>query len=577
MRLHGGEAETIVEMDGSFSDVSVAPDGTRVLCTFRPADPPDGKAEEDQLRDRQGDDPREKAAPVFRHVDRLFYRLDGTGFLPQAEGQVWVFDLESGQGTQLTREKNGAANPAFSPDGRHVVYVTNRERNPDLDMHLGQLVVMAATGGKARVLDAPPGPKSLPAFSPDGTRIAYIGHDDVENPWYEPGRVWTVAARGKGTARCVCPRFAHSAADVTGSDCGEGFFELQPRWSRDGRWLHFISCHEGATVLYRVRARGGDPECLTPGKHHLQSVDVSDDGSLAVGVLSTPVRPPEVATFDLATGEMAWATEFHHDWLREIAVQRPKEVRVRSADGTRVHGWILTPPGAPKRRKHPAIIEVHGGPMTQYGFSFFHELQMLAAAGYVVGYANPRGSMGYGREFAEAIKADWGNLDFADVMAFTDRVAEEPGVDASRIGITGGSYGGYMTNWAVGHTRRFKAAVTQRCVSDLVPFFGSSDVGYLFPRTFGDVPWKARERYEAMSPLTYAPRIRTPLLIIHSENDLRCGIEQAENLYATLKVLKRKVEMVRFPEESHGLSRGGRPDRRLVRLERILEWFERHL
>jgi len=574
--VDGGEAQPIVEMDGAFADVSVSPDGSAVLCTFRPADPPEGKTVDDQLKDRKGDDPRKKEAPVYRHVDRLFYRLDGAGFLPREESQVWVFDLETGEGTQLTREKNGATNPAFSPDGKHVVYVTNRERDPDLDMHLTQLAVVPVKGGKPRLLDAPAGPKHLPAWSPDGSRIAYLGHTDCDDPWYEPDRVWTVAVRGKGTARCASTRFGHPASDVTISDVGEGFFELRPRWSRDGRWIHFISSHDGGSALYRVRPRGGDPECLTPGKHHLQSVDVSDDGTVAVGSLATPTRPAEIHHFDLETGEVTRLTGLNDDWVKEIEILRPKEVKVRSADGTRVQGWILSPKGSP-RKKRPAIIEVHGGPMTQYGHSFFHELQLLAAQGYVVGYSNPRGSMGYGRAFAEAIKADWGNLDFQDVMAFTDRVAEEPNVDPSRIGITGGSYGGYMTNWALGHTRRFKVGVTQRCVSDLIPFFGSSDVGFAFPRTFGDVPWKARERYEAMSPITYAQKIRAPLLIIHSESDLRCNIEQAENLYATLKVMKRRVELIRFPEESHGLSRGGRPDRRLVRLGRILDWFERYL
>jgi dipeptidyl aminopeptidase/acylaminoacyl peptidase len=293
--------------------------------------------------------------------------------------------------------------------------------------------------------------------------------------------------------------------------------------------------------------------------------------------VSTVTAPAEVYQLDLRTGVGLQLTTLNRAWAAELDIQKPIEVRVRSTERTSVQAWVLRPPRFNPRRKYPAIVEVHGGPMTQYGHSYFHEMQLLAANGFVVYYGNPRGSLGYGRAFAESIKDDWGNRDYADVLAGTDFLESLPYVDERRIGITGGSYGGFMTNWAVGHTRRYKAAVTQRSVVDLKPFFGSSDTGFLFHYEFGGHPWTAKEAYERMSPITYAENIRTPLLILHNENDLRCAIEQAENLFATLKVLGRRVEFVRFPEEPHGLSRSGRPDRRLVRLEKIVGWFKRYL
>lgn len=238
--------------------------------------------------------------------------------------------------------------------------------------------------------------------------------------------------------------------------------------------------------------------------------------------------------------------------------------------------WMLTPPRFDPKRKYPAIIQVHGGPQTQYGESFMHEFQMLASTGFVVFYGNPRGSLGYGRAFAEAIRGDWGRLDYEDVMAITDHAAGLPYIDEQRIGITGGSYGGYMTVWAIGHTRRFRAAVAQRAGAALEDFL-SGDMGFILRKLFGFYPWENPVFFRDRSPLTYAHQIRTPLLILHSENDLRCGIQQAEKLFTTLKVLGRPVSFVRFPEESHGLSRGGRPDRRIARLEHIRDWFVRYL
>ncbi len=579
----GGEARPLVEKDGAFADLSFSPDGRFLLCTFRPNDPlpgaePSGGAPGSKPPSSDPDAPPPKREPpVYRHVRRLFYRLDGTGFLPQEEPQVWIYDIATGEGRQITSGKRGASEPAFSPDGKRIAFVRNMRPDPDREMERLDLFVVSARGGRPRLIPTPPGPIYNPRFSPDGKRIAYLGHDDIEDPWYEPLRVWVVDADGRGRARCLAPRFDQPAYDTTITDTGGGSGTLPPHWSRDGRWLYFMSSAGGSTGLYRVRARGGTPELLTPERIHLQTVSVSADGRRAVGIVSTPTLPPEVFSFDLEAGDWQRLTTLNTSWADRLQIQRPKRMRVTSTEGTRVEAWILKPPGFRSRRKYPAILEIHGGPQTQYGYSFFHEMQVLAAQGYVVAYANPRGSQGYGRAFAEAIKGDWGNRDFADVMAVTDAVAALPYVDDKRLGITGGSYGGYMTNWAVGHTRRFKAAVTQRSVVDLVPFFGSSDVGFAFHHTFGAHPWVDLESYRRQSPITYARKIRTPLLIIHSENDLRCNIEQAENLFATLKTLRRTTELVRFPGEPHGLSRGGRPDRRVARLEKILEWFERYL
>jgi dipeptidyl aminopeptidase/acylaminoacyl peptidase len=248
-----------------------------------------------------------------------------------------------------------------------------------------------------------------------------------------------------------------------------------------------------------------------------------------------------------------------------------------------VHGWLMKPPDFGKRKKRdkkwPLVLEVHGGPATMYAASFMHEFQVLAARGYAVLYTNPRGSKGYGEVFSARIFADWGNQDAADCLAAVDAVSQLRWVNTARLGVTGGSYGGFMTAWLVGHTERFRAAVAQRGLYNFASFYGTSDIGPWFgDYVLGGPVYERQALYHERSPLSYARQMRTPLLLIHSEQDLRCPIEQAEQLFVQLRRIgKTEVEMIRFPEESHNLSRSGRPDRRIERLERIVGWFDKHL
>ncbi len=227
---------------------------------------------------------------------------------------------------------------------------------------------------------------------------------------------------------------------------------------------------------------------------------------------------------------------------------------------------------------YPSILEIHGGPRVQYGNLFMHEFYYLAAQGYVVYFCNPRGGQGYGEVHSKAITNNWGTVDYADLMVWADLVQQKPYVDPDRMGVTGGSYGGYMTNWIIGHTDRFRAAVTQRSVSNMISMYGSSDFNWTFQAEFGDQPvWENMENSWRQSPLKYIGNVKTPTLVIHSENDMRCEMEQDEQVFVALKKLGVDTEMVRFPGEPHGLSRGGRTDRRVARLEGILGWFGRYL
>jgi len=239
-----------------------------------------------------------------------------------------------------------------------------------------------------------------------------------------------------------------------------------------------------------------------------------------------------------------------------------------------IHGWIMKPPEFKSNKKYPLILQIHGGPHVMYGNSFYHEFQYLAAEGYVVAYCNPRGSQGYGKEFASSLIENWGKVDYEDIMSFTDHIEKLPYVDEKKMGVTGGSYGGYLTNWIITQTNRFKAAVTQRSLSNILSFFGTSDCGTEFDFEFNGTPWKNPENLLKISPITYADKIKTPLLLIHGEEDYRTPIEQAEQLFTALRYLKKDVEFLRIPGENHDLSRTGKPENRITRLNAILNWFD---
>jgi dipeptidyl aminopeptidase/acylaminoacyl peptidase len=312
------------------------------------------------------------------------------------------------------------------------------------------------------------------------------------------------------------------------------------------------------------------------GDREVAAFTVSHDGARIACVISDPTHPYEVFTIDAAERRLSSENDALLETL-EVAAAEP--FQVKSSDGETVHGWLMKPPGFSEHKRWPLVLEVHGGPEAMYAWSFMHEFQVLAARGYAVLYTNPRGSKGYGEAFTARIFADWGNQDAADCMAAVDAASQWRWVDPARLGLTGGSYGGFMTAWLVGHTERFRAAVSQRGCYNFVSFYGTSDIGPFFgDYTLGGPVYEREALYRERSPLTYAKQMRTPLLLIHSEQDLRCPIEQAEQLFVQLRRIgKAEVQMVRFPEESHNLSRSGRPDRRIERLERIVGWFDKHL
>ncbi len=566
MPTEGGEARLLAGEDGSYSSLSVSPDGKKILCVFTKSD--------DVPKDKDG----KREEPVFRHITRLFYKLDNSGFLPGDRGHIYIYDAETGQGKRITNTRNGEKCPIWLGDGRHIAYIANTSRDSDIEHMRDDIFIISAKGGKPRELSKPPGPVEALSASPDGREIAFFGHDDPDDAWgVSNHHIWKVPVAG-GRAVDLTPKLDRMTADITISDTAEDHTAEGPAWSQDGKTIYFQVSENGSTRLYKVRSTGKEYSLVIGGKAHLTAFSLGKRNRTIAYALSDSTVPAEIFITNIPGQSKAKRVSHLNDTLfKEIEIPKPEEMIIRGHDGYPIHAWILKPPGFSTNKKYPSIMQVHGGPRVQYGYSFFHEMQYLAANGYVVYYGNPRGGQGYGREHADSITNAWGTLDYKDCMSLAQFMATQKYINKNRMGLTGGSYGGYMTNWIVTHTSFFKAAVTQRSISNFISFYGSSDIGFDFDREIKGSPWKNHDSWWEMSPLKHIAKVTTPLLIIHSEQDLRCPIEQGEQFFTALKKLGRKVEMVRFPEEPHGLSRCGRPDRRIARLDWILKWFDRYL
>ncbi len=577
--MAGGEPRRITDRDGHVREFAFSPDGHRLAYTYLPM------SEREKLeRDEKTDELKKR--PQYKQITRLFHKLDGAGWWKGNYAHVYLVGLKGGKPRQLTHGPYDDSDPQFSPDGRLISFVSNRVEDPDTNFENADIYVVKPAGGRIKKITHMQGGCYGHAWSPDGKSIAYIGDPAKPGQWYKHNRhVWLVPSTG-GKPRDLTREIDNQCLNVTIGDVMGGIFEpYGPIWSADSSRLFFLVSEDGATRLYSRSVRRRDLRCELGGDVNIMYFQrTAGDGPIAL-TIGTHTNPGDVFVADPHDGcRLNQLTRVNATVLDRVEVVSPQRISLRSGS-VRVHGWVLRPPGlkATGRRsrrpsqKRPAILEIHGGPHVQYGCSFFHEMQCLAARGYVVVYANPRGSSGYGLKFMNCIHADWGNLDYKDLMRVADWICARPYVDKRRIGVTGGSYGGYMTNWIVGHTDRFRAAVTQRSVVNLESMYGTCDYGYTLGDEIGGTPWKNVEKLRRQSPLTFVKNIRSPLLILHSEQDLRCSIEQAEQLFVCLKLLGREVEFVRFEGESHGLSRDGRPQNRAERLRRIIAWFDKRL
>jgi dipeptidyl aminopeptidase/acylaminoacyl peptidase len=567
--LTGGEAKPLQDVPAEIAAPIWSPDGKYLLCMVRKIDKED--------LEREKDEEKKKLGVVYRHYDRLFYKLDGEGYLPHERWHLWKFDVKTGKGTQLTDHKvYDEQQPAWSPDGKSIVFLSIRTDDPDGNPYKVGVYTVSVNGGEIHEIPTAPGNKSYPRFSPDGKWVAYIGAE-CEKEDYLNDSLFIVPTDGSAKPKNLTDKYDVHVSNWTINDINNPD-PMGPIWSTDSRRIIFPVSYHGSSILQSVDIEGNDLQTVVGEGGVVNSWTVDKQQKTLAYNYGTLSDPAQLIVQDLATGKRKTLTQVNKDIFSKVTLGKVEEVWYKGADKNDLQGWIMTPPDFDPKKKYPSILCIHGGPLLQYGFYFMHEFNFLAAQGYVVFFTNPRGGRGYGFAHTKANYANWGGVDYADLMAWTDYVEKLPYIDKDRMGVEGGSYGGYMTLWIVGHTHRFKAAVAQRCVSNFISEWGSSDVNYSFEQELNTgAPFDNLEKYWSMSPMKYIGNTRTPTLIIHNENDMRCPIEQGEQAYVALKRIGVETEMVRFPDEFHGLSRNGRTDRRIARLNHILRWFDKYL
>jgi dipeptidyl aminopeptidase/acylaminoacyl peptidase len=568
----GGEASKLTNLKGTIGGFVPSPDGKQFALTFRKKDK--------ELVEIEGNEQKKKLGIVARHYDRPFFKADGAGFMPKERWHLWTVDAKSGKAKQITdSEVFDEYDPQWSPDSKHILFTSNRTDEPDLHPYDDEFYIIPCKGGRIKQVNTHDGSKHLPAFSPDGKWIAYMGIE-AKRDWWRNTRIYLSPVSGKGKTRCLTINFDFDSGAKTVNDIIGALHYMRPVWSADGKSIYFQVSRHGDTLLKRVSVEGQRPavEDVVAEKGVIGAFGFDRQHTKLGYYFGDMTSPGQLFVRNMKTAKTRKLTRVNDNFLNRINLGDIEEVWFKGSSKNDLQGWIIKPPNFNPRRKYPAILEIHGGPLVQYGNLFMHEFYYLAAAGYVVFFCNPRGGQGYGEKHARAIKNNWGTVDYDDLMAWANYVVRKKYVDKDRVGVTGGSYGGYMTNWIIGHTNRFKAAVTQRCVSNLISFWGTSDFNWIFQDAFGGKPpWEDMNNLWRQSPMKYMGNAKTPTLVIHSEADHRAAIEQGEQMFVALKTQGIDSELVRFPDEPHGLSRGGRTDRRIKRLEYIRGWFDKYL
>ncbi|MFJ8236687.1 S9 family peptidase [Ureibacillus sp. NPDC094379] len=564
----GGEPKKISTFDSEVESFLWSPCGEKIWITSRITE--DGNFFEQDIKEQ-------KNLPKPYMVDQMKYKMDGIG----GEGlvkqgvyaQIAMISLIDQSVTQFSQGNYSHKIMDISSDGKKLIMGVNREKNQDFNF-IEPIYLVDIETKEAMVIVNEEGYFSGARFSPDDRFVAYVGSDDsYKNATQANLYIFDTLTN---ITQNLTEGIDSPVGDYAVADIQQGVDAPSICWTETND-LYFRLSSMGDVRLYYGTLDGAIYPA-SPEEEHIYDYDVSKSGLFALVCVSTTTSPGELYHYEITTGNRKKLTHFHDEFLNEVELVTPAPISYKSVDGLDVHGWIMKPVRFEEGKKYPLIVEIHGGPHTMYSNTFFHELQLLAAHGYGVLYVNPRGSHGYNQAFVNAVRGDYGGGDYEDIISGLDfAIQENSWIDESRLGVTGGSYGGFMTNWIVGHTNRFKAAVTQRSISNWISFFGVSDIGYYFTDWQLGSDMMNPEKLWDHSPLKYAKNIETPLLILHSEKDFRCPIEQAEQLFMTLKTMKKETSFVRFPENNHNLSRTGTPNLRIERLRQIVGWFEKFL
>jgi dipeptidyl aminopeptidase/acylaminoacyl peptidase len=578
LSMEGGEARPLTEMPKGAGGPVWSPDG-RSLAFNSPTLVKDFEKKKDDAVESD-----------VRVITRAEYRENGEGYVdPDRPDHIWIVDVPRVPGgpqkaRQVTSGEFSESRVAWSRDGSKLYFTSDRVKESYYEPPTGAIYEVSASGGEIRKVVGIDGPISRFALSPDGRRLAFVGEinrgEGVIQRSYSQPDLFVAALEPGSTPKNLTANYDFDIGSGVGGDQDppRGGGDSKPFWSADGRGIFVRVAEEGRVNIERIDSETGKVAPVTKGDHAMVSYSATPDGSKMALLVSTTTDIGDVFVTNSASGELEPVTHVNAELFAKLHLTEPEMIWYKSFDGRRIQAWVQRPPDFQAGKKYPLILDIHGGPHSAYGYVFDHEFQWMAAKGYVVLYPNPRGSTSYGQEFGNIIQYNYPGDDFKDLMAGVDELIARGWVDPQKLGVTGGSGGGVLTNWVIGHTDRFKAAVSQRSIADWAGFWYTADFSQFTPMWFRGAPWEQEADFKARSPITYIQNVHTPLMLIEGESDFRTPpADGGEQMFRALKYLKRTAVMVRFPGETHELSRSGKPVHRVERLENIVAWFDKYL
>lgn len=564
INIHGGEAVEAFVIPKKVTEILPVDDDTFLLIALYNVNKKDleGLSEEEKKKELE----RRKEEKDYEVFDEIPFWANGKGVINKDRGRLYVYKLSDNKLQPITDEYTDVYSLKLNKDKTKAVFIgkSYKDKMPlTSDVYIYNLKV-----GELKKVNKD-SDFSYRYVDFLGDKIICAGTDMKKYGINENSKFYVLEEKS-GERRCITPELDMSLGNSVNSDVryGSGF-----SFKAEGDYLYFISTERYSAYLNRINLEG-KIEKVIEKDGSVDMFDVCGDDILFIGFRGLKLQE----LYEYKDGQEIQITDFNEWVQKEKKLSKPERVEVEIRPGHFIDGWVIKPIDYEEGKKYPAILDIHGGPKTVYGEIYFHEMQYWATEGYFVFFCNPKGSDGRGNEFAD-IRGKYGTVDYEDIMKFTDYVLENyKDIDPSRVGVTGGSYGGFMTNWIISHTDRFKAAVSQRSISNWTTEFGTTDIGYYFvPDQIGGTPWDNFEKYWEHSPLKYADRVKTPTLFLHSDEDYRCWMAEALQMFSALKYFGVESRLVLFHGENHELSRSGKPKHRIRRLKEITEWFNKYL
>ncbi|MFA9218069.1 MAG: prolyl oligopeptidase family serine peptidase [Sphingomonadaceae bacterium] len=578
--MDGGEAVQLTRLPKGASNPRWSHDGRSIafLSTSNPQDLQQAACEADAKRDKASCNPL-RVSDV-QVITRAVYRSNGSGYNDFSRpSHIWrVAFTPNGPAAapqQLTQGSYNEREIVWSADDQRLFFLSSPTLEPYYERPRTTVYAVPAGGGNPAPVHQVEGSVNGLSLSPDGQQLAWYSVRNLPVQSHTRTNLWVAPVAG-GTPRNLTVKYdwesgGGSAGDQSAPRAGG---EVLPLWSADGKSITTVVAKQGRANLERIAVDGSAIEPLTSGDQTV--VRYASNGQQLVAVISNPTELNEL--YQIGDGAPRRLTQVNQALFSELALTPPQDLWYTSFDGAKVHALVQTPPGFDPSKKYPLILNIHGGPHAAYGHTFFHEMQWMAAKGYIVLYPNPRGSTTYGEAFANVIQHRYPGDDYKDLMAGVDELVKRGWVDTKRMGVTGGSGGGLLTNWVIGHTDRFAAAVAQRDIANWADWWYTADFTFFQEDWFKHTPFDDPEDYRKRSPITYVKNVKTPTMFVLGDADSRTPAEAGgDQMFRALKYRKIPTAMVRFPGESHELSRAGKPWHRVERLQHIVNWFDIYL